>query len=135
MKIDHGNSGGGGFNKRGELIGIPNSAREDTDTMSYIIPAIVVKEFLQKEGEITTATKPLNNSSFTSYIKNTQSQTNSTKIDTPFFSLPSIGRLSFDSYNFDAERNLYIASLSSQDATTFLEISTSMTNNATTGNS
>lgn len=135
VKIDHGNSGGGWFNKRGELIGIPNSAREDTDTMSYIIPAIIVKEFLQKGGEITTATKPLNNSSFISYIKTTQSQTNGTKIDTPFFSLPSIGTLSFDSYNFDAERNLYIASLSSQDATTFLEISTSTSNNATTGNS
>lgn len=135
VKIDHGNSGWGAFNKRGELIGIPNSALEDTDTMSYIIPSSIIQEFLQKKGETTTPTKPQNDAPFISYIQATQAQINSTKINTPFFTIPSIGSFSFDSYNFDADRNLYIASLYSQDATTNLIIGTSTANNATTGNS
>jgi len=49
VKIDHGNSGGGAFNKKGELIGIPNSAQVDTDTLAYIIPYDSVKAFLGKQ--------------------------------------------------------------------------------------
>lgn len=38
--INHGNSGGGMFNEKGELIGIPNakSGAEETDNMGYALP-------------------------------------------------------------------------------------------------
>ena len=41
--VNSGNSGGGLFNKRGELIGIVNAKLNNTDNMSYAIPSNFVK--------------------------------------------------------------------------------------------
>ena len=48
--VNHGNSGGGLFNSRGELIGIVNSKSEGTDVegLGFAIPSNVVKEITTK---------------------------------------------------------------------------------------
>ncbi len=124
VKIDHGNSWGWAFNKKWELVGVPNSAQEDTDTLAYIIPYDTVKEFLNKEWEITVNNDNKVDTNFASYISDVQKQKIATSITTPLFTLPSIWSFSFDDYSFDSTHGLYAASLSSQDSTTTINIQT-----------
>ena len=128
VKIDHGNSGGGAFNKKWELVGIPNSAQEDTDTLAYIIPASTVKEFLAKEWEIIENENTMIDTAFVTYMHDVQKQKNSTSITTPYFTLPSIWDFSLDSYSLDSSRGLYNATLSSQDNNINILLSTNTTN-------
>lgn len=128
VKIDHGNSGGGAFNKKWELVGIPNSAQEDTDTLAYIIPASTVKEFLEKEWDIIENENMAIDTAFITYMSDVQKQKNSTSIQTPFFTLPSIGDFSLDTYSLDSKRGLYNATLSSQDNNINILLSTTTTN-------
>lgn len=124
VKIDHGNSWGWAFNKKWELVGVPNSAQEDTDTLAYIIPYDTVKAFLNKEWEITMNNDTKVDTNFASYISDVQKQKIATSITTPLFTLPSIWSFSFDDYSFDSAHGLYAASLSSQDSTTTINIQT-----------
>ena len=54
--INHGNSGGGLFNAKGELIGITNakSVADETDNMGYALPITQVKYVLQNLWNNTT---------------------------------------------------------------------------------
>lgn len=44
--VDHGNSGGGMFNDRGEFIGIPTQAYTGLTTLGYMVPVSTIKDFL-----------------------------------------------------------------------------------------
>jgi hypothetical protein len=121
VKIDHGNSGGGAFNKKGELVGIPNSAEVDTDTLSYIIPYETVKAFLNKKWDIVTNTGS-SEASFVTYIRDLQIAKNTSIIQNPIFSIKDIGNYVLDDYSFDNARNLHNLSISTQDSTLSITI-------------
>ena len=57
--INHGNSGGGLFNAKGELIGITNakSVEDETDNMGYALPITNVKYLLENMWENKTSTE------------------------------------------------------------------------------
>ena len=127
VKIDHGNSGGGAFNKKGELIGIPNSAQVDTDTLAYIIPYDSVKAFLGKQWDISTYTGSTD-TAFVTYTRTIQGQKKSNTITTPYFSLPTLnapafGNITLDTMSTDPSRGLYSISLSTDNNTSQITIS------------
>lgn len=47
--IDHGSSGGGAFNKYGELIGVPSRVSSDNAVIGYMIPIMKIREFINKK--------------------------------------------------------------------------------------
>jgi len=47
--IDYGNSGGGAFNRYGELLGIPTRVASDNAVIGYMIPTKTVRDFITKK--------------------------------------------------------------------------------------
>jgi S1-C subfamily serine protease len=70
--IDHGNSGGGAFNKYGQLTGVPSRVSSDNAVIGYMIPITTIHDFLAKKTKgykksALTATK-----SFKDFIRVSQ---------------------------------------------------------------
>jgi Trypsin-like peptidase domain len=58
--IDHGNSGGGAFNRYGELLGIPTRVASDNAVIGYMIPTRTVRDFIAgKTAEYTPVSLPV----------------------------------------------------------------------------
>jgi hypothetical protein len=53
--IDHGNSGGGAFNKYGQLLGIPSRVSSDNAVIGYMIPITTIREFIAKKSKWYTS--------------------------------------------------------------------------------
>ncbi len=68
--IDHGNSGGGAFDTRGNLIGIPYAVSSDNGVIGYIIPYSIVKKFLSGKTDNIEKYARWVTSEFKSYINN-----------------------------------------------------------------
>jgi hypothetical protein len=67
--IDHGNSGGGAFDKDGKLVGIPYAVSSDNGVIGYIIPVNTVKEFLAGKTYDIQKHKTAPEQAFLTYIK------------------------------------------------------------------
>jgi S1-C subfamily serine protease len=81
--IDHGNSGGGAFNKDDEFIGMPFSAQVGLTTMGYIIPIKSINDFLSGKWDIEEYSK--DEDLFAKFINNSNTQMTTWKIENPFF--------------------------------------------------
>lgn len=83
--VNHGNSGGGLFNSRGELIGIVNakSAGEDVEGLGFAIPSNVVKEvitnILNNGGSVVSSTPVMGVTVAEIYDEDTLKQYNLTR--------------------------------------------------------
>lgn len=70
--VDHGNSGGGAFNKKGELIGIPSRVESDNAVIGYMIPITTIRDFLAKKTKGYTKISLSTPRDFKAFIKNSE---------------------------------------------------------------
>ena len=71
--IDHGNSGGGAFDKDGNLVGIPTAVASDNGVIGYIVTAKTVKEFLAGKSDNYEKTSEQIKKTFETYVNQIQS--------------------------------------------------------------
>ena len=67
--MDHGNSGGGAFNKFGELLGIPTRVSSDNAVIGYMIPITTIRNFIAGKTKGYTKMNFPVPSDFKEYIK------------------------------------------------------------------
>lgn len=90
--VDHGNSGGGMFNDRGEFIGIPTQAYTGLTTLGYMVPVSTIKDFLVWVG---TSSPSAVDSNFVASKRNSHLQLKNNAVKHPDFSF-----LGFEKYGF-----------------------------------
>jgi hypothetical protein len=94
--IDHGNSGGGAFDKDGKLVGIPYAVSSDNGVIGYIIPVNTVKEFLAGKTYDIQKHKTAPEQAFLTYIKNIQKLfQNKNVVKTKYVSISDITNAGF----------------------------------------
>lgn len=94
--IDHGNSGGGAFDTKGNLVGIPYGANSDNGVIGYIIPYSTVKKFLSGKTDNIEKYKYPISTDFKSYIWVLQSLSkNPNLIATKYVNIKDLGKNGF----------------------------------------
>ena len=94
--IDHGNSGGGAFDKDGKLVGIPYAVRSDNGMIGYIIPTTNVKDFLASKTYNIEKYASGDTKKFNTYIKNVELPfKNQNAIKTKFLEIKNANKVGF----------------------------------------